>query len=68
MAMVNVEKGKSILDCPTCSDEYAGCAYYEYGRCIYNIATIQQRISRACYEEERQAYFDAKADYEQGLL
>lgn len=62
MAMVSIKKGKSISDCPTCDMEC--CAYYEDGRCIYHIATIQIAPSKACYHEELQDYFDAKADYE----
>lgn len=69
MVMTNIQKDKSIFDCPTCPEEqYGGCIYMEQGRCIYNIATIQVRVSRACYSEELQAYYDAQADYELGLM
>ena len=59
--MVSIQKGKSIFDCPTCNIN--GCAYYEESRCIYNIATIQIRTSRACYYEERQAEIEAELDF-----
>lgn len=46
---------------------YNGCLYKQNGRCIYNIAPIQQRSSRACYHDELQADIEARHDYEDGL-
>lgn len=31
---------------------YKGCLYKQQGRCIYNIAPIQVRSSKACYYDE----------------
>lgn len=36
-------------------DQYKGCLYCQDGRCVYNIATIKQRTSRACYEDDKMA-------------
>lgn len=48
-----------------CNDN-KGCLYNQNGRCIYNIAPIQQRISRACYEVLRQVEIEAELDYMDG--
>ena len=56
-----IQKGKSIFDCSTCNIQ--GCLYNEQGYCIYSIANIQQRISKACYEDECQVDIEAEADY-----
>ena len=59
-----IKKGTSIFDCSPCNIK--GCLYCEEGRCIFPIANIQQRISKACYEEERQAEIEAELDYTDG--
>lgn len=42
---------------------YNGCLYKQNGRCIYNIAPIQQRVSRACYHDELQDENEMRLDY-----
>ncbi len=48
-----------------CSD-YPGCLYQKNGRCIYNVAKVQVRVSRACYEELRQDEIECELDYLDG--
>lgn len=31
--------------------EYPGCLYQLNERCVYNISKIQQRVSKACYND-----------------
>lgn len=33
--------------------EYPGCIYQLNGRCIYNVARVQQAVSRACNEDDK---------------
>lgn len=33
-----------------CGSEYGGCIYQYKGRCCFHVATIQQNISKACYD------------------
>lgn len=68
MAMVSIEKDKSLSDCPECDMDYGECcAYYEKGKCIFYVATIQQRVSRACYHELVEAENEARLDHEAGF-
>lgn len=48
-----------------CND-YPGCPYQKNGRCIYNVAKLQVRVSRACYEELRQDEIECELDYLDG--
>jgi len=45
----------------------AGCIYNINDRCCYNVAKIQIRISRACYEELRQNEIEDELDYLEGM-
>lgn len=57
------EYDKGTFDC----NEYNGCLYKQNCRCIYNIAPIQHRPSRACYQDDLQDEIEARLDYEDGL-
>lgn len=41
-----------------CGPDYGGCIYQYNGRCCYHVATIQQTISRACYDPFDADYYD----------
>lgn len=47
-----------------CTD-YPGCQYQDpvSERCIFNVARLQIRTGKACYEELRQAEIEAELDY-----
>lgn len=68
MALVSMEKGKCLSDCPDCDRDYGeSCVYNESGKCIFYSATIQQRTSRACYPELLEAENEARLDYAAGF-
>lgn len=60
---MNIEEGKSIMDCPICGYDYKGCLYNTFGRCIYRIAVTQQEISRACHHDVIAADIEDELNY-----
>lgn len=62
--MMELEKGKTEYSNGTFEcDDYPGCHYQQNGRCIYNVARLQIRIGRACYDELVQNEIEAELDY-----
>lgn len=61
---MELEKGKNEYSKGTfeCND-YPGCQYQKNGRCIYNVARLQFRTGRACYEDLLQNEIEAELDY-----
>lgn len=65
-ALVNIQEGKTLDDSHCFNCDSHCCMYNNDGICIYNIATIQVRTSRACYEDLRMDEIEARLDYEDG--
>lgn len=67
--MIELQNGKTPFSQGTYSCENSGCFYNSGdGRCVYNVARLQIRTGRECYEELRQSEIEAEADYALGLL
>lgn len=64
---MDLEKGKDEFSHMTfdCDNKY--CSYHKNGRCIYNVARIKIRTSKACYEELRSVEIEAELDYMDGI-
>lgn len=58
--------GKTAYSEGTFPCDVEGCCYHSCGRCIFNVARLQIRIGRACYEELREAEQEAYLDYLEG--
>lgn len=61
---MELQKGKTEWSEGTfvCND-YPGCQYQKNGRCIYNVARLQIRIGRACYDDLVQDENEMRLDY-----
>lgn len=65
MDHIEIERGKNEYSEGTDSCDRFGCWYCtSSGRCIYNIAVIKNRTSRACYNDLIADEIEAKHDYE----
>ena len=45
---------EGTFDC----DQYKGCIYNNNGRCVFNVSSIQQKMSKACYHDDKLCDWD----------
>lgn len=65
---MELQNGKTSFSEGTFACDNVCCCYNESGRCVYNVARLQVRNGRACYEDLRQAEIEAELDYADGLF
>lgn len=66
---MELENGKTPYSEGTFScEDKPGCLYCIDSRCVYNVARIKIRISRACYEELLADERECEADCMQGIF
>jgi len=61
---MNIKEGYNEYSDKTFACDQFGCVYCtNNGRCIYNIATLQQEVARACHHDIVQADREMELDF-----